>query len=281
MDHIYIGFLIGLLSFGHCLGMCGAFALHLSRGRNSLGVMGRQLLWHAGKTTTYVFLGALAGMIGGMAGALGSRPWVMQAIAFATGGIMALVGLGMLGLRLPGRAARQKGPQNVGESGVCGGADGLGGASEGGGTAGRTPQPSDSKPLSPKALGGLFASLIRPLMKEPSGTAALVLGVATGFLPCGIVYATLAVAASSGSVLVGMMTMAAMGLGTVWSLLILGMSGGFLAARLRGRATLLAGAVLVLLGVVTVLRGTTMLRHILPPSHKPAAAQTTTSPCCH
>jgi len=66
MNYIWIGLAGGALAFAHCLGMCGGFALHFSRGDKRRSVLGRQLLWHSGKTFSYVFLGALAAFGGGM-----------------------------------------------------------------------------------------------------------------------------------------------------------------------------------------------------------------------
>ena len=51
----------GAAAFAHCLGMCGALALHLSAGAERWSALGRQLCWHAGRIVTYTFLGSLAG----------------------------------------------------------------------------------------------------------------------------------------------------------------------------------------------------------------------------
>jgi hypothetical protein len=50
---------------GHCLAMCGAFPLALHpAGGGALRAAGTQLLYHLGKTSTYVFLGVLAAAAG-------------------------------------------------------------------------------------------------------------------------------------------------------------------------------------------------------------------------
>jgi sulfite exporter TauE/SafE len=73
VDYVWKGLLVGSAQFAHCPGMCGGFALHLA-GRDGQGpVLVRQLLWHAGKTVTYVFLGAIAGFAGGAIVAAGPQ----------------------------------------------------------------------------------------------------------------------------------------------------------------------------------------------------------------
>jgi len=54
----WAGFLFGLLSSFHCVGMCGALALALP-GRAS-----SRLLYHLGRVSTYAILGAGAGLLG-------------------------------------------------------------------------------------------------------------------------------------------------------------------------------------------------------------------------
>ncbi|SNC59940.1 hypothetical protein SAMN06265337_0157 [Hymenobacter gelipurpurascens] len=63
---LWTGFLFGLLSSFHCVGMCGAIALALpgqSTGGRRHFVWGR-LLYNLGRVTTYTFLGVAAGALG-------------------------------------------------------------------------------------------------------------------------------------------------------------------------------------------------------------------------
>lgn len=57
-------FLAALLSSFHCAGMCGGFVLACGGGPSAREVLKPQLLYHAGKGFTYVFLGALASAAG-------------------------------------------------------------------------------------------------------------------------------------------------------------------------------------------------------------------------
>ena len=113
MHHAWIGLAGGLAAFAHCLGMCGGFALHLSRGARAWPTLGRQLVWHAGKTATYVFLGALAGFGGGLLVLPAGVPWVQRALAYAAGAVMILAGLRLLGC-LPGVRAAPGAPPRDG-----------------------------------------------------------------------------------------------------------------------------------------------------------------------
>jgi hypothetical protein len=219
LGYVWLGLAGGALAFGHCLGMCGGFALHLSEGRSGRAALARQLLWHAGKTATYVLLGAAAGFLGGMVGSAHGLLRVQSLLAYVAGAIMLLMGAKLLGL-LPGRADVAAGD-------------------------------------------GLFAGVFRQFFAQPTPSAAFALGLVTGLLPCPVVVGFLALSLQTGSVLAGMATMAAVGVGTVWALLLLGMTGYALRARTRRWGAVLGGVVLVLLGSVTILRGTGALHYLM------------------
>lgn len=84
--------------------------------------------------------------------------------------------------------------------------------------------------------------------------SALVLGVLTGFLPCSLVYAFSAKAASTGSALGGMKVMLAFGLGTFPAMFFMGTSGLLLRPVMRHRLVQVSATLIVLLGVITVSR---------------------------
>lgn len=98
-----------------------------------------------------------------------------------------------------------------------------------------------------RALSGVLYSRSR--------LAPLALGVFNAFLPCQLIYAFAAQAASTASILGGAATMVAFSLGTVPAMLALGVAPSLMSPRVRG---LLArgGAVLVIAyGALTVARG--------------------------
>jgi sulfite exporter TauE/SafE len=127
--------------------------------------------------------------------------------------------------------------------------------------------------------GGLFVSILRPIFVSPTPTAALMLGVATGFLPCPIVAGFLAMALESASVPAGMAVMAGLGVGSCWSLLLLGLTGGAIRARFGRWSSIIGAAVLILLGTATLLRGTDAFHRLMGCSD--ASCGATENPACH
>ena len=219
MELIWLALVTGALAFPHCLGMCGGFALHLAGGDSKRIVLRRQLLWHLGRTMTYMFLGALAGAFGCVI-SLAHWSAVKAVPAYLAGVIMVIMGLSVLGL-LP---ARKRGTEDAHDE-------------------------------------GLLGSLLGRFFQRPSSGSALVLGLATGFLPCPITIGLLGLAADSASVPMGIGIMAAMGLGTTWALLILGMTGHAIEARWRKWGIVVVGVLLIVMGTWTILRKA----HVLPP----------------
>lgn len=89
-----------------------------------------------------------------------------------------------------------------------------------------------------RAFGGtggfIAASLgrfVRPLIENPGPMRGFALGLALGFLPCGLLYAALAAAAGAGGAAEGALAMAGFALGTVPALLIVGFAGAMAAKR--------------------------------------------------
>ena len=87
--------------------------------------------------------------------------------------------------------------------------------------------------------------------------ARLALGLALGFLPCGMVYAALIKAVDAGSAWGGAATMCAFGLGTSVTLLAIGAGAGFLAPRLIRFAPMFAAVSAAVVGVFLIYRGMT------------------------
>jgi len=105
MEFLLMGLAAGLFATPHCLSMCGGFALHLSRAPRPNLMLGRQLLFHAGRTFTYAFLGGLVGALGLWVVQSGLWPGVRTGLVYFAGGVTILFGLLMLELtpwlRLP------------------------------------------------------------------------------------------------------------------------------------------------------------------------------------
>jgi sulfite exporter TauE/SafE len=103
---------------------------------------------------------------------------------------------------------------------------------------------------------GLFGSLLR----ETRLPSVFLGGVVNGLLPCGLVYAYLALAASSGGLMAGGLTMALFGLGTMPMLALVGCGGQLLGVAARRHVFRVAAWCVVLTGVLSLGRGIAALR---------------------
>jgi uncharacterized protein len=216
-------FAAGFAGSFHCIGMCGGFACALGRDPDGhAATVLRHLLYNTGRLTTYCFLG-------GIAGALGQVICTPQgtAIPMLSGGldtaqrILAIVaGLLMIAMAMQ--------------------------------FFGLLPR------LHRLAIGfgsGTLAASLRSLLTAPGRAAPLAFGVFNGFLPCPLVYAFLAEAASTAGALAGFLTMASFGLGTFPAMLMMGGVGRALAPAWRQRGVWFAGSCILLLGIITLGRG--------------------------
>ncbi|WP_207480449.1 sulfite exporter TauE/SafE family protein [Arenibaculum pallidiluteum] len=211
------GILLSLLTAGlvggttHCAGMCGPFVLSQVAARlesvpaSRMGEWTRlvgaaALPYHLGRATTYAALGAVAS---GAAGTLSDLPglrWIsvlllgFAALSFLAGAL--------------GRAAPILGHGRFGQGKLR--HDAL------------------------QRWGAAVARLARPLFGNPVGWRGYRLGLALGFIPCGLLYGALAVAAASASPLTGAVGMVAFALGTLPSLLAVGLAGHGAARLFRG-----------------------------------------------
>ncbi len=121
-----------------------------------------------------------------------------------------------------------------------------------------------TKLLAPfERLGGYFWRFLQrrfaPRLHAHGSGNLLALGALWGWIPCGLVYGTLATAMATGRFDFGALIMLGFGLGTMPMMFAAGASAG----RLRQLATmpnvrLVAGAIVVLLGLVGLSRATSM-----------------------
>jgi sulfite exporter TauE/SafE len=212
------GLLLAGLTGGamHCGPMCGGFVLGQVSDRmarlpaagmcESARISSALLLpYHVGRLTTYALLGALAASLGAAAGG--------QAWFSGFSGALLLSGALLFGLQAAARLS-----------------PGLRSAIPGWerAPAGWT-----------RALAGATRKIDRT-----SWSGGLLLGLALGFLPCGLLYAALAIAAASGSAGRGATAMVLFGLGTVPSLVAVGLAGHIAGRRWRRRLVQLAPALL-------------------------------------
>lgn len=216
---------LGLVSSLHCVQMCGPLVVSYSLSLSRRGAS-QQILAHLsynlGRVATYALLGAVAGLTGQSLGLVGHLAGVENIVAIVAGVLMILAGLLMLEL-LPHKFLERFDPLR-----------------------------HTSRLLRP--LGRYFSS--------PSAGDKFILGLLLGFLPCGLIYAALLKAMSTGTMLAGAMTMTAFGLGTVSALLAIGVFSTAFSRKLAqlnagGWGSRVTAAGIALLGIVLVWRGVT------------------------
>jgi len=221
-------FLLGLIGgVTHCAGMCGPFVLAQAGRRLAatplsgltmlVRLQGAALLpYHLGRATTYTALGAAAaGLFGGVAPLVAS-------------GILPALALGLAGAVFLVLALQQLYPRLA--AALPGGTATAGGAA---------------------VPGGFWRRRLGPLFANPVGPSGYLLGVALGFLPCGLVYTALLAAGASGDALRGAAAMAAFAAGTVPALFVVGWFGAVAGQRFRARLRLWMVPVLLLNAAVT------------------------------
>src|SRR5262245_17052965 len=207
----------------HCIGMCGGFACVLGRDPRGDGMtVVRHLSYNIGRLTTYCFIGGLAGALG-------------QVICTSQGTTVPLL----------------SGPLDTGQRllAIVAGLLMIAMALQFFGLLPRLHR------VTTGFGGSALAASLRSLLTAPGPAAPLAFGVFNGFLPCPLVYAFAAQAASTAGVLPGFLTMLAFGLGTFPAMLLMGGVGRMLAPAWRQRGVWLAGACILLLGLITLGRG--------------------------
>lgn len=118
--------------------------------------------------------------------------------------------------------------------------------------------------LSTVPSGCLGPGLFATLMHDTRAHSVFLAGMVNGLLPCGLVYAFLALAATSGDMLHGALTMFLFGLGTIPVLAFVGIGGNLLSVALRQRLLTLAAWCVVLTGLLTIARGIGFLSWLGP-----------------
>ncbi|MFT3780710.1 MAG: sulfite exporter TauE/SafE family protein [Nibricoccus sp.] len=103
----YVGvFLLGLTGTGHCVGMCGAFALVVSGGAtSSAAVFWRHGFYQLGKATSYAFIGLILLLATRWIAAQTSLVYFQNALGFLIG--LAMIAMGAtyaFEIRLPAKA---------------------------------------------------------------------------------------------------------------------------------------------------------------------------------
>ncbi len=114
----------------------------------------------------------------------------------------------------------------------------------------------------PGAVGAspcLAGGALKTFLTGPGLTNVFLAGLLTGFLPCGLVDACLALAGASNSAGSGLLTMAVFGAGTAPLMIVTGFGGTLATINLRRRLLRAAAWCVVLTGVLSVARGSLAL----------------------
>jgi uncharacterized protein len=240
-------FLTGLLLSLHCVGMCGGFVALISvapslspsvasAGSGSAALAGsswrrvvlpQQLVFNAGRIASYTLLGAVAGALGSFTILVSNTGRIQALLMVGAGALMIYTGLALAGLMKHWSPFKAKSA---------------------------TPQP-------------WLARGFEHVTRLPKSMRALPLGALLGFLPCGLIYAMLAKAASSGSAAWGALVMLTFGLGTVPALLLVAFFADLFSITLREKLVRVSGVLLAVLGAITLYRGFYWLTH---PMQNPA-----------
>ena len=100
---------------------------------------------------------------------------------------------------------------------------------------------------------------LKRLLDSRSTASKVALGMAVGFLPCGLSWAMIVKAATTQKALSGFVIMLAFGLGTVPALFLPGLSASMLSAKLRLAGERLAALSVVVMGLMLVFKGAKVL----------------------
>ena len=223
-DPLYLAFLItGLtVGFGHCIGMCGPIVVSLSLNSKGSDLSLHHLLYNTGRVVTY-------GILGGLAGTLGSFTILASSILSLQKGALILAGILILLMGL-----------------AMGGWIPFGRLFEGGESSSR-----------------VFSKWFRRFSVGNSSIVYLPLGLLLGFLPCGPVYTALIASARAGmnaqtpfaAFFAGAGLMFAFGLGTFPSLFIVGKLTSLGWVRSKNFIYRFGSMLMALLGIYFILQG--------------------------
>jgi uncharacterized protein len=225
VDLLLIMILGFLGSFGHCVGMCGplTIAFSLSQKNSSAPTWQISLYFHGllnvGRIFSYAAIGAGIGALGSVLIAGGQLAGIesslRRGLAIFTGSLLIWMGLAQV-------------------------------------QPGLLPKLPLLHPFQAKLHQTLSAGMMRSLHSH--WWTPLLLGLTWGFIPCGFLYTAQIKAAETGNLWRGMITMLAFGLGTLPSMLGIGVSASLLSVDRRSQLFRMGGWVTIAIGLLILLR---------------------------
>jgi sulfite exporter TauE/SafE len=230
---IISGFILGIVSSFHCVGMCGPIALslpvyYLPPGKKLIGI----LLYHTGRILLYALLGLFFGFVGRQFFLAG----LQQYFSIALGCLILLILLqstfGKKFIHLKFMDQFQGKLQNI-----------------------------ISIYIQKKQLYGM-----------------LILGMANGLLPCGMVYLAITGAMAAGNLLGGVIFMAFFGIGTFPAMFLLTYFGSFISLNVRNNMKKAIPFFVATMAILLILRGLNLNIPMISPVMNNSAAHVVDCP---
>lgn len=216
------GFLGG---FGHCIGMCGPIVASYCMAIKNRGLLAH-LLFNYGRITTYTILGGIMGVTGSFLTTVTHIQAFQKGIMMFAGLVIILMGLGLAGWLPLGWITGRR-----------------------------------NQTLS--APSSFFVNKMRSVFSGnlPSG-AFYPMGLATGLIPCGLVYTALITTARAAMEapnhivggIKGMLMMLLFGLGTLPALVMFAKIVNVISIKMRARLYKLAAVVMIAMGALFLVR---------------------------
>lgn len=228
IDLLLIAALGFLGSFGHCVGMCGPLTVAFSLQEDNepqLSGLKFHLLLNIGRIISYAVVGAALGALGsvfiasGQLAGIGSS--LRQGMAIFTGILLIWFGLGQI-------------------------------------KPNWLPRLPFLHPIQGAWHNRLSSGMTELSFKKQWWIPALLGGV-WGLIPCGFLYTAQLKAVETGNLWFGALTMLCFGLGTMPTMLGVGVSASRLSADKRGQLFRLGGWVTLAIGILTLLRTDAMI----------------------
>jgi uncharacterized protein len=204
-------FFLGLTGSGHCIGMCGPLVVAIPGRAKKFSA---HLLYHMGRTVTYVFIGAFMGGVGigvaNFASKIGSDPLLVFAkiqVAFSmvAAGFLLWFGLSRLGV---------------------------------------IQEPAWMSSASPDMAPG-YQKVLKQAFVQKRMSGIFLVGLMMGLLPCGLSFAAFARALAAKGVLEGGILLLAFAFGTLPGLLLIGTGASHIFKRYRKHSEILSGILMI------------------------------------
>lgn len=231
LDLLLMASLGFLGSFGHCLGMCGPITVAFSLSqpdtdRDRWQQIGFHLLLNLGRLISYALVGLMIGALGSVLVASGQMAGIgsplRRGVALVTGLLLIWFGLAQI-------------------------------------SPGQVPPVPLLNPMAQASWHSRLSRAMQALSLNPRRWTPLLLGLAWGLMPCGFLYAAQLKAAETTNLWWGGATMLAFGVGTLPMMLGVGVSTAWVSSDRRGQLFRLGGWITLLIGILTLLRGSDMI----------------------